>query len=391
MMTGPMEATRSYRDVADALREKIRSGEHRSGNLLPTERELQTAFGVSRSTVRRALQNLAESGWAEVRPNRGTVGRMGRMTPTSTFIGFVDDADSAHQSLFFRLSSVLEAHGLHLAMVDSCGRGTEGAIELCVERGFGAAVVWSKTGTPDLQRIESAAAQLPIVAVDHGIKGLGCDVVKAQMYEGARQVVRHLVQQGRRRIAITGWLDALDTTQERFAGYLHGLYEEGIEPRARDFVFSAPSQDQPDLELLRFRLSRPDRPDAVFMTSDIHVAEVAACIREAGLRIPEDVALVGAGNDVPFQIGRVGLTTLSIDWPGAAEAIAERIVHRLREPHGLSVETTVPVRLIVRGSCGAPRREWMDSPFLPSRLQESSISSLISVPPTWAGLSSTQK
>ncbi|CAN5367022.1 hypothetical protein BH11ARM2_BH11ARM2_36060 [soil metagenome] len=369
-----MEATRSYRDVADALRERIRTGQHRPGNLLPTERELQVTFGVSRSTVRRALQHLVESGWAELRPNRGTVGVLGRQASTSTFVGFVDDANVAHQSLFFRLSSCLEKRGLHLALVDSFGRGTESALEACAERGFGAAIVWSKTGTPDVSRVEAVAAQIPVIAVDHALRGFRCDLVKAQMYDGARHMVRHLAAQGYRRIAVTGWMDGLDTSQERFAGYLHGMYDAGLQPRARDFVFYAPNDGEPDLELLNHRLRQPDRPDAVFMTSDFHVAAVAACIQGAGLRIPEDVALVGAGNDVPYRVGSVALTTLAIDWDDVAEAIAERVDLRSRTPHAESVEISVPVRLIVRGTCGAPRSDWTDFPFLPNRLEVASSS-----------------
>lgn len=380
-----MDATRSYRDVADSLRDRIRNGEHRPGNLLPTERELQVTFGVSRSTVRRALQNLVESGWAETRPNRGTVGVLGRQNPTSTFVGFVDDANVAHQSLFFRLSSVLEKRGLHLAMVDSAGRGTEAALEACAERGFGAAVVWSKTGTPNLERLEAVAGQIPIVAVDHSLRGFRCDLIKAQMYEGARHMVRHLVSMGRRRIAITGWMDGLDTSQERFAGYLHGLYEAEIQPQARNFVPFAPNDGDIDLELLNYRLRQPDRPDAVFMTSDVHVAAVAECIQAAGLRIPEDVALVGAGNDVPYRVGSVALTTLAIDWDDVAEVIAERLILRSRAPHAEPVEQSVPVRLIVRGTCGAPRSEWTDFPFLPNRLDAASSPS--AYPPSISGRS----
>ena len=57
-----------YREVAETLQEQIRSGAIVLGSLLPTERELVDNFGVSRTTVRRALQQLVNSGWAGAFP-----------------------------------------------------------------------------------------------------------------------------------------------------------------------------------------------------------------------------------------------------------------------------------------------------------------------------------
>ncbi|MES1227501.1 MAG: winged helix-turn-helix domain-containing protein, partial [Armatimonadota bacterium] len=53
----------SFLNIAQTLQSRIESGEIEKGRLLPTEREIQEEFGVSRSTVRRALARLTETGW----------------------------------------------------------------------------------------------------------------------------------------------------------------------------------------------------------------------------------------------------------------------------------------------------------------------------------------
>jgi len=119
-----------YREVAETLQEQIRSGAIILGSLLPTERELVDNFGVSRTTVRRALQQLVNSGWAESIPNRGVSARMGQSATRRQVIGYVDDAGVVVPELFFSLNARLQSQGLVLTHVDSCKLGTEGALSI---------------------------------------------------------------------------------------------------------------------------------------------------------------------------------------------------------------------------------------------------------------------
>jgi len=79
------ESRLGYQAIADELREQVRAGRYLPGAFLPTEKDLQATFKVSRSTVRRALAALAESGWAlalDRRTNSSEVSHMSTM-PTS--------------------------------------------------------------------------------------------------------------------------------------------------------------------------------------------------------------------------------------------------------------------------------------------------------------------
>jgi len=359
-----------YREVAETLQEQIRAGAIVLGSLLPTERELVDSFGVSRTTVRRALQQLVNSGWAESIPNRGVSARMGQSASRRQVIGFIDDAGAVVPDLFFSLNARLQSQGLVLTHVDSRMLGTEGALEYCVEHRLAGAVVWSKTINPDSARLANVLRAMPVIAADHALRGTETDVVACDVFEGAKTAVRHLASLGYRRIGIVGMLDSLDTTQERFGGYLEGMFEAGLQPQPRDFLFTRTSGiGVGDTVALERRLSEPDAPDAIFVMQDHVMEDMITAASNVGVSIPESLAVVTMGSDDPFAaLTQIGVTTVAFDWVQMADFLFDRVCCRLADPAARAVRVVVPAELVVRGSCGAPRDQWSD----PSPLQDSS-------------------
>lgn len=351
-------------EIAEHLRQSIRDGVYLPGSLLPTERELQEQFKVSRGTVRRSLGLLIESGWAESSPNRGVRAKVGPLPIKNPIVAFVDHLGTLRKSLFFALSRLLQENGFHLVHVDSAARGTEGALEYAAEEGFAAAVVWSKTGFPDAERVKAVQNSMPVIAVDHGLRNVSTDLVVCDNHEGSRTAVGHLARLGRKRIAISGMFDSLDVNQERFGGYLQALFDNGLKPDPDLFLFTMTSgMDQPNTRLLDLRLKDPDRPDAIFVLQDMSVPTVVRSVIAAGLRVPEDVAIVGFDNDVPIQLGSRGLTTVAADVSAVAEGCLQMIRNRIANPIAPFQRLSLPVELIVRGSCGAPKSRWVSKPY----------------------------
>src|SRR6185312_7111641 len=141
----------------------------------------------------------------------------------------------------FAINAGLRQHGLVLAHVDSSALGLEGAVEYCASQGFSAAIVCPRTAAVDSDRMKRAQSQMPIVALDQAPKGVESDVIACDGYEAAQIGVRHLTSVGRKRIAITGRLDTLESTQSRFAGYLDAMFVENLQPEPRDFLFTRTS------------------------------------------------------------------------------------------------------------------------------------------------------
>jgi DNA-binding LacI/PurR family transcriptional regulator len=363
MSTHRDEARFGYQAIADTLREEIRNGRFAKGAFLPTERDLQSEYAVSRGTVRRALAALIESGWAEARPNRGVAAKLGPTVGAGGSVAFVDHADMVNERVFFGISQALQGTGFHLTLVDSRKFGLEGALEYALENGFAAAFVWSKVGFPDADRVNAIAGRMPVVAIDHGIGQVQTDLVCRDDLGGASLAVKHLASLGRTRIAVSGMMDMLSINHARFSGYLQGIFQSGLGPHPADFLFCLTSgYGSEETGLLSHRLRESDRPDAIFVLQDMCVPAVVDAVFGAGLRIPEDVAVASFGGEVGIQIDGVGLTTTAVDWHRFAEQCVDVLLRRIREPLSPCRQVSLPVSLLVLGSCGAPDDIWDPMP-----------------------------
>lgn len=345
--------------MAESLRASIQANEYPPGALLPTERELQARFSVSRTTVRRALAALVESGWAELLPNRGVIARSGPSFRGTTNVAFIDHAEALNHRLFFDLTCRLQTAGLYLVHIDSAIHGVVGSLEVAAEQGFAGAFVWSKDGFSDADRIQTLSARVPIVALDHGIRGANLDLVCADNLGGGRAAVDHLVRHGRRRIAVTGMTDMLEINHERFAGWMQGLFANGLQPQARDIVWTFTSgMERSDTAALEARLSAEDRPDALIVFGDIFVPDVCESVTRCGLRIPEDVAIVAFGGGPTIHIDDFSLTTIEFGTERLAEVAFRRLKEKMARPEDPAQTYVLPVAVRVGGSCGEPRDEW---------------------------------
>lgn len=365
-----------FEEITAELQAAILRGEIPAGSLLPAEREMQRTYGVSRTTIRRAITDLVAAEWAESSPNRGVIARMGPQISKSHRVAYVDHRDSVHKSLFFKLHTRLAESHFELVHYDSQEVGTLNALQRAADEGCCAAYVWPKVAFLAADALDAIRPMMAVIAVDHSLSPAPADVVMSDHLEGARIAVSHLIRQGRRRIAISGNMTTLEDAQSRFQGFMLAQYEHGILPEAINFVFSSPQvEPNEDPRLLRYRLTEEDRPDAVFVLHDMSVPAIVETVLASGLRIPDDVAIVGFGNDLPFSVDGVGLTTIGMNWDLVADALVERMKHRMSFPTAPFLRSLIPTKLIIRGSCGEPRPEWSSEPYevssvtLTSRMQ----------------------
>lgn len=205
-------------------------------------------------------------------------------------------------------------------------------------------------GRAQYERLSSSG--LPVLTVGIGIDGapgLVIDNVAA-----ARLAVNHLARLGHRRIGILGpAADSSDTPvlRDRYLGYQEGLEAVGLDVEPR-LVAAGPSTLLGGAQAMQRLVATDEPPTAVFACSDemaIGAMQVAA---DAGLRVPEDLSVVGFDDhDVAEYIG---LTTIRQDVEGQGERIASSLIRRLAgEPCAVEVETH-PTRLMVRRTTAPP-------------------------------------
>ena len=152
--------------------------------------------------------------------------------------------------------------------------------------------------TTDYQHYEEIAEMgIPLVFFGRTCLTDRFSCVTANGDEAAQQATNHLIETGSRRIAFIGGPNHLDMVRRRKHGYLEALREKRL-PIDRDLVLCGKIDYQYALEATEELLKRENRPDAILAFNDIITFAACTAIKNCGLRIPEDVALIGFTDDV---------------------------------------------------------------------------------------------
>jgi DNA-binding LacI/PurR family transcriptional regulator len=108
------------------------------------------------------------------------------------------------------------------------------------------------------------------------------------------------------------------------------------------------------LSITQELLSRPDRPTAIFAHSDLAAVATIKAANTLGLKVPQDLSVVGFNDDYLAQLSHPALTTIQVDKAGIGKIVAQTGVDRLENPDLPPRITILPSKLIVRESTAAP-------------------------------------
>ncbi|MGW9112974.1 LacI family DNA-binding transcriptional regulator [Microbacterium sp. NPDC055683] len=203
--------------------------------------------------------------------------------------------------------------------------------------------------------VEAAGSSVPVVAIDPHTGESLSPAVAADSLAGALQATRHLVELGHTRIAhVRGRID-LESARLREEGYRRALAEAGIafDP---ELVRAGGYSTAETTEAAAALLDLADRPTAVFAANDLSALRTMEVAQERGLRIPDDLSIVGF-DDIPAAASsEPTLTTIRQPLREmGAEAVRLLLARLDGDADAAPEHVQLPTRLIVRGST-APRR-----------------------------------
>jgi LacI family transcriptional regulator len=201
--------------------------------------------------------------------------------------------------------------------------------------------------------LEAIAQRMPIVTIALHGQAEHFDTVVDDERLGAHMLVDHLVGLGHKAIVHTtmpaaklGGSFALSHTARR-QGFEASMLRHGLAPDVIETNYS----EAGGYEAAMQALARGNRPTAIFAGADIAALGVMRAAEELGLRIPEDLSIVGYDNIYVSTINRVSLTTMdqsgSLTGSGAARLLLERIDGR-----AVPVHYVIAPRLVVRATSG---------------------------------------
>ena len=215
---------------------------------------------------------------------------------------------------------------------------------------------------------------LPMVLLGERVGAGVMDHVAIDNIAAARAIVRHLIDLGRRRVAVLGQqlIAPGEVTWERVRGYSLALEDAGrevdptLQAEANTFDRSAGAR------AMRRLLDMEHRPDAVFCVSDLLAVGAIHTIHEARLRVPQDIAVVGFDNIKEGQFTNPPLTTVGPDKGEVAEAALELLLSRLdnsvQPPRHISPSYELHVRA---SSAGADKPRCDSDTFTPRQTEPS--------------------
>jgi len=328
--------------------------------MLPSENQLCEEYGVSVTTARRALLELVKEG--VVRRRMG-VGTMVAERVRQLSLGFVsiDNLGGAWRGISAGMVELIGGIGelawRRNASFSMSGVDEEGVEECLRSVAEARAVdgVLLRTANdirPEYLDILDAAG-LPCVVIKRDLPGRPLNCVVSDDLLGSRMATAHLLDRGHRRIGLVGANPRLSITRDRLRGYREALAEAGAAYDA-DLVRLEPSFDeQAGRRAVRELLERDDRPTAIFVASDRMAMGGYGAVSELGLRIPDDVALVGYDDIGPSAMLQPPLTTVRTSYHDfgrlATQLLLDLIEGRLEAPQRVVMEP----ELIVRSSTGA--------------------------------------
>lgn len=195
--------------------------------------------------------------------------------------------------------------------------------------------------------------RVPFVLLDYDSDIPGTTFITAANRQGARDAVDHLVGLGHRRIGLITGTAGTSSARERLSGYRDALRTADIE-HDRRLVVKGDFLEARGYEAMRQLLSLDDRPTAVFTSADTAAFGALRAIREAGMRVPEDISVVGFDDIPESSLVTPPLTTVRQPlWEMGATAV--RLLQRLMdEPDATPRRTELATQLIVRESTGPP-------------------------------------
>jgi len=315
-------------------------------SLMTVSKALRSHSDISEETRKRVLKRAQE---LDYRPNWIARSLVTRRTYMAGLV-IPDLMHSFFAEVAKGVARRLEPHGYQIVISNSeeSVETEQRQIEMLAARNLDGLIVASAQPGWRKQTVELLRSnKVPVVLIDREPAGIEANFVGVKDEEIGAMATEHLYEQGCRRIAhVRG-----DTPNSvgRLRGYKRALTKLGLKPR-NDYVVNA-RDDAGGCDAMLKLLAVAEPPDGVFCYNDPVAAGAIKGVLEAGLNVPRDVAIIGAGNVHYSDLLRVPLSTIDQSSSLIGETAADLLIECMeaktpRQPKHL----LIPPRLIMRES-----------------------------------------
>lgn len=347
-------STHKYICIKNKIKESIKTGS--ISDKLPGERVLAAELGASYMTVRKAVAELVEEGILHRSSTKGTfVNNKSRNSKSTGNIGFFLDEEikegisSPYYSLMFKsLEEEVAKKDYNILFFSDFddldplknNKKIDGVIISCFPR--------------IEDRIQTIKKYLPIILLDNIAADKSIPSVTIDNFNSSSHSVEYLISLGHRRIGfISGLMDS-DICKNRLLGYQNALNRFELKAD-KELVFKGDYSFESGERGGKYFASLPHPPTAIVCANDSMAIGAMKVIRESGLKIPEDISIIGFDDILVASMVFPSLTTNAAPIETMAAKAVEILLSEIKGEIAGFQHVILEAPLIIRDSCTAPR------------------------------------
>jgi len=295
-------------------------------------------LGVSTSTVSRALQDhptisqntkkLVRKTVAELNYSPNSVAASLRKGKVNSIGVIIPKINSTFMSnCIYGIESVTYPAGYNLIICQSNENFEKEVhnIRTLIDSQVSGIMLSLSNETIDTEHLKNVINKdIPLVMFDRVDESLGVDCVVNDDIEISKEVIVHLANQGYKKIAIISGPSHIYVYKNRLAGYINGLSQLNLE-KNDEWIVKGIQTTQEAFEATNKLFQNSNTPDAIFCTSDTIALGAIQAVEKMGLKIPNDIGVVGYSNDIFSEIIKPSLTSVE-QFPKDIGANAARIM-----------------------------------------------------------------
>ncbi len=300
------------------LVEQIEQGVFKPGDKIPTEAELVQMAGLARATIRQAIQNLVNMGYLVRKRKLGTFVKsrivdnggkkiIGILVPDIR-VGYAPELARGAED-----EAANNKQSLILCNTDDLFIKAEYHADRLIENSTTGVIFVPTAASDEKNKIiveKFTNRNIPVVLADRIIPGLSIDHVTTDNFNGAYKITEYLIKKGHRKIAIT--LSTLFSSErERLEGYKKALIDYKI-PIDKSIILTHDGRfsEKPYIEFAKKLFKQRKKYSAVFAGHDRIAYLISSIAIDMGIKIPEDLSIVGYDDLLPHCQHQIGLTTM---------------------------------------------------------------------------------
>lgn len=326
----------------------------------PTIYDVAERVGVSIATVSRVLNGspkasattrelvLAAARELGYRPNAAARSLAGQATDTLALV-FPEISSPYFMEIIRGVESEARQQGYHLMIYAIPEVDEEDAMRLYLSTRVDGLILGGHCGDEFVRSLYRQG--VPFVLMGRGVEGYDVPLVLTESYQGAYEAAEHLAEHGYRHIAFIGGPEHSRDGAVRLQAYRQALADKGLAPQD-DWIVYGDFTECGGHRAAAALLALPAPPRAIFAANDQMAIGAVDAVLAAGLRVPEDIAVVGF-DDIPVAAYvHPALTTVHRELYESGVAAVRSLVKWIADPEGEPERVVLPTRLVVRRSCG---------------------------------------